>query len=336
MLLNFASLYGTHGELFSGMAELEEAFVLGTQSDDPELRFTVQEEKIDRLQFTGRLAEAAARADTYVELGRALAPGSVVRSWLPVAWSLARRAWVWIELGRLEAAEVALRECLEQLRGNVRVEPESWVETLLAKRAALAGDGDAALFHARRGFVLAEKIGSNLSRIWAEESLGVGLACAGDPNAAVEHLDAALRIARETRTWLTIEAELLAHLAEARLGAGEAEAAQRTAAEAIETARRKQTPVWEAQAHLALARVLLARSGAGAQDEIERALGSARSLIERTEARVFEPHVFELRAELARRLGDEAGAGRALREAQRLFSGIGAPGHAARVARRLG
>jgi hypothetical protein len=55
-----------------------------------------------------------------------------------------------------------------------------------------------------------------------------------------------------------------------------------------------------------------------------------------TRARVFEPHVHEVRAELAR-LSDEGSTfEREISEAQRLFTAIGATGHAARLAREIG
>jgi tetratricopeptide (TPR) repeat protein len=317
------------------MDELQEAFELGTQSEDPELRFTVHEEMVDRLQFTGRLPAAAALGDAYVELGRALAPDTIVRR-LPVAWSIARRAWVWLEMGRLDAAADSLRECDVTLRGRGQTEPEAQTVILLARHRVFVGDGPAAVSFAKRAADVAESTGSNLTRVWAHEYLGVALALNGEWRAAVEQLELALGIARETRAWLTLEAEILAYLAEAFLGAGDAVRARRTAEEAIATARRRGTPVWEAQAQLVLARVLLARLGAQARDAIESALGSCLSLIEQTEARVYEPHVHEVRAELARLLGDEAAHDRELREAHLLFSAMGATGHAERMAGQLG
>jgi class 3 adenylate cyclase/tetratricopeptide (TPR) repeat protein len=335
LLLCFASIHGTLGQLAEGMDELQEAFELGTQSEDPELRFTVHEEMVDRLQFTGRLPAAAALGDAYVELGRALAPDTIVRR-LPVAWSIARRAWVWLEMGRLDAAADSLRECDVRLRGRGQTEPEAQTVILFARHRVFVGDGPAAVSFAKRAADVAESTGSNLTRVWAHEYLGVALALNGEWRAAVEQLELALGIARETRAWLTLEAEILAYLAEALLGAGDAVRARRTAEEAIATARRRGTPVWEAQAQLVLARVLLARLGAQARDAIESALGSCLSLIEQTEARVYEPHVHEVRAELARLLGDEAAHDRELREAHRLFSAMGATGHAERMAGQLG
>ena len=172
-------------------------------------------------------------------------------------------------------------------------------------------------------------------RVWAYHHLGVALSLQGEWEAAVENLEFALRTDREMQCWLAIEAEILSHLAEARLGTGDATLARRTAEEAIETGRRRKTPVWEAQAHLVLARILLDLSGATAKKEIESALANCLALVEETEARMYEPHVNELRSRLARLLGDEATHARALREAHRLFSAQGATGHAERVAKNL-
>jgi class 3 adenylate cyclase/tetratricopeptide (TPR) repeat protein len=329
LLVTFAGIFGPSGELSCGRDELDAAFELAARSEDPELRFTVCDAMIDRLQFTGSLPEAAALGDAYVEHGRGIERAAVRN--LPVAWSIGRRAWVWIELGRLDAAADSLRECAERLRETAGREAESWTEAVRAKCRLLAGDVGGARVHAERGFEIAEQLGSIVSRVLARTQLGAVLAAAREWERAIEHLELALDTARETRGWLVSEAEILAELAEARLGHGDTESAQRTAEEAIEAGRRRQTPVFEARAHLALARVLLARSGAAAREEIERALADGLSLIKRTEARVYEPYVHELRAELAGLLGDEPAAASERREAQRLFLAIGAPAHAERL-----
>jgi tetratricopeptide (TPR) repeat protein len=254
-----------------------------------------------------------------------------------VAWLYGYRAWIWTEMGRLDDAADSLREFQEAVRGLPRTESESWVETVWAMQRECVGDFRGALSHARHAVDAAEKVGSNLTRIFARRQLGRALALAGEePAAATEQLELALSTARETRSWLVSEATILAALAEARLAAGDAEGGQRTAEEGIETARRRGTPVWEAQAQLALARVLLTRFGAEARGEIERALVSCLSLVERTEARVYEPHVHELRAELAHLLGDELAHRRELREAHRRFSAMGATGHTERLVGQLG
>jgi hypothetical protein len=82
-----------------------------------------------------------------------------------------------------------------------------------------------------------------------------------------------------------------------------------------------------------VARILLARAGANARDEIESALASGLSLIERTQACAYAPHVREVRAALLRLLGDDVNRQSELRTAHRLFTAMGATGHAARLAR---
>ncbi len=91
----------------------------------------------------------------------------------------------------------------------------------------------------------------------------------------------------------------------------------------------------EASAQLALAEARLAADGDVARPEIEAALQRASELTRQTGARLFTPQVHEQRAALAVLAGDGAEAERELREAHRLYSEMGATGHAERVAREL-
>jgi class 3 adenylate cyclase len=336
LLINFAAGHVTGlGELSGGEDELEEAFALAMQGADPELRFRVHEAKIDFLQFSGRLPEAAALGDDYVRLACALQPATIARV-IPAAWAIGRRAMVWTEMGRLDAAADSMRECAKGLRESGSIVYQAYAEAVWAENRMLAGDTDGARSHARRAVELADKVGGSLARVYARDRLGSVLVHAGEWHAAEAELGLALDLARQARSWLLGEASILAHLAEARLGAGDAEQAHRTALEAIQAGRRRQTPVWEAQAHLALARVLLVRFGANAQNEIESALGECGALVERTEARVYEPHIHEVRADRFRLLDDVGSRLAELREAHRLFTEMGATGHAERVAKELG
>jgi hypothetical protein len=85
-----------------------------------------------------------------------------------------------------------------------------------------------------------------------------------------------------------------------------------------------------------LARVLLAQEGATAARAIEEALDGAERLIEQTGALSFRPLVLLERAALAHLVGDTAARQRALREAHRVFTAIGATGHAERLVPELG
>ena len=68
-------------------------------------------------------------------------------------------------------------------------------------------------------------------------------------------------------------------------------------------------------------------------DRIEGTLSRASELIAETGARSHEPQVHELRAWLASACGDDTARKRELREAHRLYTEMGATGHAERVAR---
>ena len=132
------------------------------------------------------------------------------------------------------------------------------------------------------------------------------------------------------------EALWLGYVAVAQLNLGKLSAAQETADQAITVAQRRGTRSFEIPAQLARARVLAQSEGGGAAREISAALTRVESLIEETGARGYRPFVYEERAELARLLGDEATQQRELREAHRLYTEMGATGHAERLAKELG
>ena len=81
--------------------------------------------------------------------------------------------------------------------------------------------------------------------------------------------------------------------------------------------------------------MLLGSAGAAAREQIEAALARALQLVRETGTKVQEPPVHVELAELARQSGEEEEHQRELREAHRLFSEIGAGGHAERLAGEL-
>ena len=109
-----------------------------------------------------------------------------------------------------------------------------------------------------------------------------------------------------------------------------------TAQEAIQTSHQRGTRGYECYAHLVRARVLLKARGAAARADIEAALAKCLSLVEDTGTRCYEPCVHEERARLAHLLDDVTRHEHELREAHRLYTEIGAAGHAERLATELG
>ncbi len=100
-------------------------------------------------------------------------------------------------------------------------------------------------------------------------------------------------------------------------------------------AREHGAEVNEPRAEVALARILLATEGAKARDQIVAALERAESLVRAPGAQAHTPSIHLARAGLAGVLGDEPTRKRELRQAHRLYTEMGAAGHAERVAREL-
>jgi ATP/maltotriose-dependent transcriptional regulator MalT len=198
-----------------------------------------------------------------------------------------------------------------------------------------AGDVQAALSAARRAVDGAEKLGSPLALVNANHHHGMALGLNGEWEAARDRLQQGLEIARANRVWLSMEGDILAAFAEAHLGSGDVARARSTADEAVRVAQRTETPIFELHAHLAYARVLLALDGAAAKDEVEAALERALALMHSTRARSYEPQIYVERARLAGILSDAATAQHWGRAAHRLFTAMGATGHAQRLAKGI-
>jgi hypothetical protein len=125
-------------------------------------------------------------------------------------------------------------------------------------------------------------------------------------------------------------------LAEALLASGDLAAARDASEQAIALCRRSLRGNFEAMAHGVRARTLLRSHGAAARDAAEAALGEVSTLIERTGAKTLVPFLCEWRAELAGVTGGDAARERLLSEAEDGYRGLGATGHAERLAQQRG
>jgi tetratricopeptide (TPR) repeat protein len=229
-----------------------------------------------------------------------------------------------------EAAEM-FRRCEETARSFNENEVMSWNDALLARMWERTGDVDAALSAGRCAVESAEKIGSVLARAFAHGCYGAALGLSADWQAARQSLELSLEIARAERVGLFSEAFFVAALAEAHLGLGDSPRARELLEEAIQVAVRMEMPLALVHAQLALARVLRAVAGADASAGIEAALDRALALVQSTGARSYEPQIHVERARLAALRSDASGARQWLRDAHRLFTEMGARGHAERL-----
>ncbi|MGH7897094.1 MAG: ATP-binding protein, partial [Candidatus Binatia bacterium] len=189
--------------------------------------------------------------------------------------------------------------------------------------AALFGDPATALVQARRGVEVAEKLGNQMSRVYAYNALGVAELAGGRFAEAVAALERALSIAREMRTGQEAGILTLAHLAEAELGRGDRDRAHELGERAVDEASRHRVPTVECFARLVLARVLLSAAGAAETTAARTALDRALVLVEETGARCHEPFIRIERAKLAELTGDQKGREQENSLAERLLGEIG-------------
>ena len=125
-------------------------------------------------------------------------------------------------------------------------------------------------------------------------------------------------------------------MAAAHLGLGDRRRTLALAEESIAVSRRCGTRLWEFWVVLTRIRALRELHHLEAKMEIEAAFAEAGAWLEMSGAKSYEPFLHVERAEFARVVGDEAGRQRELRDANRLFTEIGAPIRAAEVAKELG
>ena len=278
----------------------------------------------------GELRKAVAICDRAIELADGdPAIGGGVNYLCPYAWCHGFKGMVLAGLGELEEARHLVEQSgkIAREQGDIEVVGFSHLHATYVE--FFAGQPEVALGHARQALEIAERIGNSWARAYAWSCLGLAEGMRGSWRQAVEALERSVAMAREGRT--AVDGTVLALLGESYLGLGDPERARALVAEGLEIARAQGNLGAQAGASLALARVLLGSGGPAAREEIETALARALELARDTEAKALEPLVHVELAELARRSGDEKGRERELREAHRLFTQIGASGHAERL-----
>jgi tetratricopeptide (TPR) repeat protein len=252
-------------------------------------------------------------------------------------WALARRAaWVLPAMGRIAEGFSELGRALELARQKGETEVGGWIHSNYGLLAEWADHPSTALRHAQQGLEIAEKQGSPLSLVLAFASLGIAEHAVGDAEEAEKLLKHSIEMARDQKVLLNWEPLYVARLSGAHRSAGHPDRAIETALEAIESARRIGTRIWECEGELSLVRALLDSGGAAERNRIEVALSRVEELIQETGARSLLPFLHEARAELAALDRDEAARDRELLEAHRHFTEMGARRQAERLAKELG
>jgi adenylate cyclase len=337
-LLNFdgIALSTVAGRYREGLAHVEEALALAEATGDLAHLVALHQRLSYLHSLMGNPAEALRIGARGMELAEGdLRLGADVTGYSPFLLMMATRGQSLASLGRLAEAS-ALLERAEHLaieHGDLEVAAAA---CLFGSDAAVrSGDAGAALRLATRAIELGERIASPFFRVWGHATLARALVDTGEWNEAIAAAEAALDVLRHQNRIVYLELNLVAALARAHRGAGDHDRARAAAREALALCASFPDPRFSGVvASAAAAEVLLRTDGATA--EAVGALEQAESLAAAIPDRFFEASLRLERAELARLRGDEAGRRRLLAEAQRMFSEIGASGHAERVRKELG
>jgi class 3 adenylate cyclase/tetratricopeptide (TPR) repeat protein len=323
------------GDPKGALAPTEQAVALAEAAGDPEARFAAAIALFQLCRQLGLAQRALDLSDECIAWSDQNPEVEQSLIGLDVTWMWARRASILGDLGRIPEALAWLRRSEELARTRGRLETVNWNQYVFVELGALSGSFADAQARANRFVEYAHERGSAFDLVLSSYTSGTALLLDGEAEQAAGVLNRGLESSRRDSVGLSVEGILLARLAQAQLQAGELEKAQAAAREAIRASRQRGTRVYECCGYLALARVLLKARGAAARADIDAALSDCLSLIEETGVRCYEPCVHEERARLAQLLGDDASAERELREAHRLYTGIGATGHAERLAKEL-
>ncbi len=327
MVLATGSLRLFAGDLPEALARYLEAARQSEEIDDPDLEVALQMVPPLLWSRLGPLADGLRWADRVVDLcGDNLDRGATVMGYSVLGALLNFRAQVLVRAGRLTDARADVERALSVDRPRADRESLCHALSLLPLLARLAGDDTDTTLSALEAAQIAEETGNVAFWVAALEGLGLAHLAAGRAAAAIEAFDKGLALSRERRSGLWLEASVLAHLALAHLAAGDQRAAIAAAGEAVEVSRRRSARVDECLALLTRGQV--GRSSGGSAEVVGADLAAALTLAGEVGALTYEPFI---REELGRLHADES----ELRGAVRLYTAIGATGHARRLAAEL-
>ena len=336
LLASYAALRGINDGDARAMVELgSQAIALAEEAEDPTLYMAVAGNSYGYF-LVGENRRAVAILDRAMELvghdPDVTAVGSVV---CPYGWALIFKGGYLAALGELDGTTPLFERGIELCQERGDIETIGWAHMWWFWHCYHAGEPDAALAHAQQALDLSDRLGAAFSRIWSWTFFGGAQMLQGRWEEAVRSLEKALDMSRELQTSVDSRTWALLWLGEAHAGLGETERAVEVARRALGDATAQGQAYGETSGHLILARLLLARSGAEASEEVETELATAREQAQRMEFRPVEALVHIELAKLAGLRGEDDERRRGLREAHGLFTEMGAAGFAERLAGEL-
>ncbi len=237
---------------------------------------------------------------------------------------LLARAELLARMGRLTDARESAARALALAEERSQSELVLRILSLSPRLALYGGEDDGESLHrANKAVTMAEASGNVVIGLMALTAVAIAELVGQRWDAAADAIHRALEQGRRWRLpWQ--DADLLTQLALVELGRARAEAAVRAATEAVAIAVAQGADVFECAARLALGRAIRQAGEAAGTAQAETELRRALALVNDTGATTLEPFI---REELGRLRDDEP----ELQEALRLFTAIGAAGHAQRL-----
>ncbi len=328
--LHFAHSHGplSRGRISEARYDARKAARLAEEHGDAELRSLTQFQLAVVEGFVGNFDECERALDEYFR-GAPVRNDSIGFASPAIAHSW--RGYVLLYRGCMEEAAESLSRA-QQLAASADPLTQVLAASVVIDLGAARGELPGALELAARMVKMAEEFGAANMRAMARGELARAHALRGEWQEAARLLEEAIALSNEHRVYLEDEGHNLASLAHAYVEIGEPERAKETAERALVLVTERGSKIQELENVVALARAEVALGHDGAVDPL---LTRGEALIGEMGAEAFRPHLREIQAERARRLGDRVEWQAQLAEAQRLFGETGATGHAARVARML-
>jgi ATP/maltotriose-dependent transcriptional regulator MalT len=299
------------GEVDAAVKQLREGIVLADKAGTPALRTNGRVTLARALLLAGNLRDAI-RVTEQAEASwvrTASEPGAALMA-SPAAAVLPLRASALLFMGRATDAEAVLDRArsIALEHGDHRL--LAVVRAHGALTFAAAGDGERALAEAEASLGACAGDDRPSLRAMALDAFARAQVANGTPLQGLGVQREAIALSARDRAARAQDAWLEAGLAELQLALGDAPAALATANRAVAKARRLGTRVYEIAALLARAAAALALPDADAT--LGGSLLRVHSLIETTEARLFEMTLARTSATLERRMARSGGCGQSL------------------------
>lgn len=288
---------------------------------------------VTALLYRGRLSEALDLSESTSEMPEAESTETYFADAVTHrAYSVGLRGILLSLTGNMDAAAAHIRHADELGRQIREPETRGYVHGFCVQHAVLTGDVEMAIEHGTLAAELAEETEIPLQLADGYLALADAQVLAERWQDALSSLDRTGEIVEARNNLSSIKPRLLTSLAQAHLGMGDDARALQYADEILTHSATQDMRIFELNARLIMVRALLGSHAREEADAIQTGLATVFDLVEKTNARAYKPMVHLVLAEIARLANDPERRALQLSHAHRLYSDMGARGHARSIA----